>query len=369
MRRTPPLILGAGPAGCAAAIALARAGAAPILLDRDAEVRDSLCGGFLSWRTTAGLAHLGVDLRALGAHGVRRLRLFSGSLEAELALPAPAFGLSRCALDTALRERAVASGAHLEIDTGRSVKGHVVLGRKRKWSGNGLFLATGKHDVRGLPRQRRSADPALGLRLRLPPDATRQRLLAGRIELHLFAGGYCGMVLQEDGSANLCLAVRKSRLKGDPRGLVARWAEQSDAFAARLASDWPDADFDSIGAVPYGYLARRTDPGVFRLGDQAAVIPSLAGEGIAIALAGGTLAADFWLRGGAAAAPAYQSQFARYAAAPVKLASLAWTVAERPLLARPGVALAGRVPALVRGLMTGTRLDLPASLAPVRARP
>ena len=35
-----PIILGAGPAGSAAAIALAQAGACPLLLDRDAEVRD-----------------------------------------------------------------------------------------------------------------------------------------------------------------------------------------------------------------------------------------------------------------------------------------------------------------------------------------
>ena len=44
----PPLILGAGPAGCAAAIVLADHGLRPILLDRDAEARDQLCGGFLS---------------------------------------------------------------------------------------------------------------------------------------------------------------------------------------------------------------------------------------------------------------------------------------------------------------------------------
>ena len=78
MRRTAPLILGAGPAGCAAAIALAEAGAAPILLDRDEEARDQLCGGFLSWRTVAQLRALGVDPARLGARRVERLALFAG---------------------------------------------------------------------------------------------------------------------------------------------------------------------------------------------------------------------------------------------------------------------------------------------------
>jgi flavin-dependent dehydrogenase len=70
--------VGAGPAGCAAAIVLARAGARPTLIDRDAEVRDALCGGFLSWRTADRLRSLGVEPEALGAHSVERLILFGG---------------------------------------------------------------------------------------------------------------------------------------------------------------------------------------------------------------------------------------------------------------------------------------------------
>lgn len=36
-------------------------------------------------------------------------------------------------------------------------------------------------------------------------------------------------------------------------------------------------------------------PGLFRLGDQAGVIPSLTGDGVAIALHSGRLAAETWL--------------------------------------------------------------------------
>lgn len=99
MRRTAPLILGAGPAGCAAAIALARAGASPLLLDRDAEPRDALCGGFLSWRTAAQLRALGVDPARLGARPVAQLALFSGERDVVLPLPEASFGLSRRALE------------------------------------------------------------------------------------------------------------------------------------------------------------------------------------------------------------------------------------------------------------------------------
>ncbi|HZF94101.1 MAG TPA: FAD-dependent monooxygenase, partial [Allosphingosinicella sp.] len=49
MPRTRALIVGGGPAGAAAAIALARAGAAPELIERSAGPRDVVCGGFLGW--------------------------------------------------------------------------------------------------------------------------------------------------------------------------------------------------------------------------------------------------------------------------------------------------------------------------------
>jgi flavin-dependent dehydrogenase len=370
--RTDILIIGAGPAGCAAAIVLVQGGAAPILLDRDAEAREALCGGFLSWRTAQQLRALGVDPAALGAAPVERVALFASGRETTLALPAAAFGLSRHALDSALRTRAVALGASLEVGHARGIDGTTVLGRDRSWSGDGLFLATGKHDVRGEPRPRRSSDPALGLRLRLPATADRAALLAKRIELHLFRGGYAGIVLQEDGTANVCLALRKSRLAasgGDTTRLLADLADRHPAFAQRLGEDWQAAAVETIGAVPYGWIARSTAPGLFRLGDQAAVIPSLAGEGISIAVASGTMAARAWLARGAEGAVGYQREFARIAARPLAVARLAWSLAETPAAATLGLALARRVPPVLRWLIEGSRIAPVASLAHAAAAP
>jgi flavin-dependent dehydrogenase len=368
----PPLILGAGPAGCAAAITLAEQGLRPILLDRDAEPRDQLCGGFLSWRTAEQLHRLGVDPAALGASRVGEVALFDRHREVIAPLSAAAFGLSRRALDSALRERAVAAGAQFEIDAARSIEGGEVIGRHRKWTGDGLFLATGKHDLRGVGRPRPSRDPALGLRLRLPHSPARTRLLAGRIELHLFRGGYAGVVLHEDGSANVCLAVRKSLLArsgGDPTALLGHLGDNHPTFAARLADDWRSAPIESIGAVPYGWIARTTPPGQFRLGDQAAVIPSLAGEGISIALASGALAARTWLEHGADGAALFQRRMATEATAPLRAAGIARTLAERPLFARAGLALAARVPAALHWLIEASRIAPDASLAPSPSAP
>jgi menaquinone-9 beta-reductase len=366
VRRTAPLILGAGPAGCAAAIVLAEHGVRPILLDRDAEARDQLCGGFLSWRTAEQLRALGVDPVTLGASSVDQVALFAEGREVVTELPSLAFGLSRRALDTALRERAVAAGARLEIDAARGIDGGEVVGRERRWTGDGLFLATGKHDLRGIGRPRPSRDLALGLRLRLLATSARAELLAGRIELHLFAGGYAGVVLHEDGSANVCLAVRKSLLArsgGDPVRLLCDLGQQHPEFTKRLGDDWRTAAVETIGAVPYGWIARTTAPGHFRLGDQAAVIPSLAGEGISIALASGALAARIWLEHGSDGAALFQRRMADVAAAPLRAAGLARTLAESPLGARAGLALARRVPAALHWLIAASRIAPDAPLA------
>lgn len=320
----------------------------------------------MSWRTLAQLKQVGVQLDDLGGHPVHELRLFANNREASVSLPQPALGLSRHALDSRLRDTALAAGAKLEVDTIRTLAAGVAKGQRQDWQAESLFLATGKHDVRGQSRPRASDDPALGLRLRLPASAAREALLSRAIELHLFDGGYVGIVLQERGSANLCMAARKSALaqcSGDPALLVERLANDSPALAARLGSNWQEARIESIGAVPYGYIARQTEAGLFRLGDQAAVIPSLAGEGMAIAVASGALAARHWLDGGAASATAYQQAFAARAARPIRLAGIGWRAAESRLGSSLALSLARFAPGIVRQFAEMARIPATASLA------
>lgn len=354
-----PLILGAGPAGCTAAIKLAREGARPLLLDRSEDVGDLLCGGFLSWRTAAQLRATGCDPAAVGGWPVTRLRLFTGKHESSAPLPSTGYGLSRHALDSALRRAAIAAGAHIAFDYAKGVEPGLVHGRAKTWRGDAVFLASGKHDVRGLARPRTAADPALGLRLRIDRSAALARLVGDAIELHLFNGGYAGIVRQENGSVNICLAVRKSLLSdagGSPAALLNRLASSHPAFARRMDHADGQVRYDSIASVPYGFIGRSTEPGLFRLGDQAAVIPSLAGEGMSIAVASGLAAAQAYLAGGAAAAPAYQKAFARRAKRPVRTAQAVWYLAEKGWGASVLTGLAGLAPSLTGLVMQMSRI-------------
>ena len=349
MRRTAALIVGGGPAGSAAAIALARSGLEPKLIERTSGDRDIVCGGFLGWDALARLRRFGLDAQALGARPIHRVRLVAGARSVEAALPRAAAGLSRRKLDSALLAQAERAGAI--VTRGRTARGFEE-GRLRLDDGeaietDALFLATGKHELRGLARnlESRREPPAAGLRAALPPHPRLDRALAGIIELHLYDGGYAGLLLQEDGSANFCLSISRARLSaaGGPEGLVRELMREAPLLAERLGGDLPPA-WEAIAGVPYGWRAERTQPRLFRLGDQAAVIASLAGDGIAVALASGELAARAFLEGGRDAASSYQREFARRARRPVALAEILRHAAERNVTRRAMIGLLRLVP-------------------------
>ncbi|HVF94501.1 MAG TPA: FAD-dependent monooxygenase [Sphingomonas sp.] len=333
MRRTPALIVGGGPAGAAAAITLARAGMPHLLVERQRVTGDTLCGGFLSWRTLQSLAALGIEADAINPSAVTRVRIFAGTRTASADLPMAARSVSRRRLDTLLLDRAEALGAAVERGvTVRAVEDNAIrTADGATIAAEALFLASGKRDVRGLarPGTARGADPTLGIRVRLAPSRSLARALGHVIELHLFPGGYAGLAMQEDGSANLCLAVHDSRFRsaGGAEALLRALGNDHPMLGERLEGADMGAS-EAIANVPYGWRERRGAAGLFRLGDQAGVIPSLAGEGMGIALASGIAAADAYRRDGPAAAVDWQVGFARRAHRPIAVAGLVRSISE-----------------------------------------
>ena len=349
MRRTAALIVGGGPAGSAAAIALARAGVEAELVERTEGPHDTVCGGFLGWDALAALERLGLDPAALGARPIRRLRLISATRSVEVALPRLAAGLSRRTLDEALLAAAGLAGAI--VRRGRTVRAADLAGRRVRLddeeglAGEALILATGKHELRGGARPVDISTRPLGLRSAIEAGPALAGALEGVIELHLYDGGYAGLLMQEDGRANFCLSASRDRLKqaGGIEPLVDRLAEELPAFGKRLGQGEP-GPWSAVSGVPYGWRASATVEGVYRVGDQAAVIASLAGDGIAIALESGVAAAEAI----AAGKPAEQFQrvWARRARQPVGLAEVLRRSAENRMSRDAMMGLLGWFPAL-----------------------
>lgn len=361
------MIVGGGPAGATAAILLARSGRAVTLIERNAVATDKVCGDFLSVDAIAAVTALGVDLPALAPSPITTVRLVHGKRSATTRLPFAAVGVTRRALDAALLRQAEASGAVVlrgaPVRTIAQGNGSLKIdcGPMGRLVASTVFLATGKHDLRGIMRPARDTG-LVGLKMYYTLAPVQQAALCHHVELVLFTGGYAGLQLVEADKAVLCMLVPAARL----RAANGRWDDLLDSLKGecphlgdRLSEAKPLLQRPlAIAGLPYGYLhAHAVDDlaGVFRLGDQATVIASLTGDGVALALASATLATDMWLKADNATA-AYHDVWARRVRRQMRLASLAHRVCLAPA-AQPWVLRAGReLPWLMSLLASLTRM-------------
>lgn len=288
------LILGGGVAGCAASIALARQGRSVTLIEREPTPRHKVCGEFLSGEALEDLHALGIDVTSLGAVPINYVRLAAAKRAAEAPLPFPAASLTRKTLDTALIAEAIAAG--VRVERGRSVQSlnrtadnvwQATLDDGTAWEAATVFLATGKHDLRGYNRPK---DPErwVGFKTYYRLSRAQTMELSHASELMLYPGGYGGLQPVEGGMANLCCVVQ-NRYLADAGN---RW----ENFLRKMQQDCPHLAMRLAGAealldkpiavthIPYGFIRRTTEEGLYCIGDQAAVIPSFTGDGISIAL-------------------------------------------------------------------------------------
>lgn len=312
------IIIGGGPAGSAAAIHLARQGMPVRLLERHADPHHKVCGEFISYEAAHYLENFGLNLPALGAVPICHARFYNGEQELVFDLPFTAWSLSRCILDSALLKKAESVGTILERGTAvrrlsRAGDGWELLTSNSNESATlcakTIFLANGKHELRGWPRNvkgnvRATDNNFIGFKTHFRPGALQEMQWQNTVEIHLFNGGYAGLEPIENDGVNLCFLIKQEVYKacGGSWPAALNWLGCTSAHMkqrlANLTPLWHEPL--AVAGIPYGYIASPADavPNLFRLGDQAAVIPSFAGDGIAIALHTASLAAQIHIAGG-----------------------------------------------------------------------
>ena len=339
---TDVLVIGGGLAGSASAIRLASQGVRVTLVERDRGPQHKVCGEFLSGEALHYLDRLGINVSQLGAVQLQIVRLTGSGTPTESALPFPAMSLTRRSLDDALLRRAESAGVN--VRRGCAVERLVRVddawqasfATGENVSAAAVFLATGKHDLRGLPRPAGKQHGLVAFKMYWRLSAAQARSLGRAVELITYRDGYAGLQPVEDGLANLCCLVKAETLRNVGRnwaGLLAHMREYSPHLRERLHGAEPMlAKPLTIASLPYGFVRASSD-GLWYVGDQAAVIPSFTGDGMSLALHTAILAADSYLRG--ERADAYQRTVASQVSSQVGFA----TTVSRAIVNAPRAAL------------------------------
>jgi flavin-dependent dehydrogenase len=321
-------------------------------VEREAGPREKVCGEFLGADALACLATLGLDPFALGGVRIAGAQVARGTGAAGFALPFAAAALPRRVMDEALLDAAATAG--VIVRRGAAVRDAaregdawcLRLSDGTRLRAPHLALATGKHAMRGFVRPG-AAEGWIGAKLHL-----RLRAPLRAVTLLPCAGGYAGLQPSGDGAANLCAALSPGQgaVLHDAAGFVALVRGGSPLGAALLDGAVPLMQRPlAVAGVPYGFLHRDAtgaDPALWRLGDQFAVIPSLLGDGMAMAMAGGMAAAAAMLAGRPASV--FHAAWRRRLATPMRIAGLVGIVFRwRPGLFAGVVATAPGVARLV----------------------
>ncbi len=317
------VVVGAGPAGSAAAVALGRAGREALLFDKAAFPRDKPCGDLIGARAMAFARRLGIDEADLAPYGRLAGVLVTadgGSLD---LTPRTAVGrlplggtdariVPRFVFDHAMVRAACRAGASLERGTVREVgpadgDGRMVRvqagGGERLFRARGVVLAGGYgcRVASDVAADARPGDPARGIAMRgyvsgcsAPPD---------RIVFSLdrwVLPGYGWVFPLPNGGANVGVGTLAgpgrdgaehlrdlfARYTTDPASPAAGW------LAGAAMDDPPRAWALDLGPRRRKLVADR----LVVAGEAAALVGPLTGAGIAFALDSGALAGDVLAR-------------------------------------------------------------------------
>lgn len=307
------VIVGAGLAGSSLATVLSGLGWDVLLLERRHLPQHKVCGEFLSPESQASLWALGLYDTVAALHPVPmgRARLITPQGRSmEVALPGPAWGVSRFALDLALANAASRAGA--EVQMGVTVtevtpgeQGYSIAWRSEQQQttvqAQSVIVACGRHPVAALrPRSEQTVieQTHVGVKCHY-----RNIRMPSQVELYLFSGGYVGLAPVEDGQVNLCLLATRdafTRAGASIDGLLAAIVRWNPALQQRLAGGQivPET---KLAVAPVD-TERPATPweGLARVGDAVTMIPPLCGDGMAMALRSAELCAPLahdFLRG------------------------------------------------------------------------
>ncbi len=353
------VVVGAGPAGSAAAISAARMGANVALFEARPFPRHKVCGEFISPESLGLLAQLlggtpDAELLLADSPVIDHTRLLLGERMIEAPVSPAGLSVSRYNLDSLLWEAAQRSGVAVhpvcEVTASDGDGPFTVQTSSGSCLAKTLILAAGRWSQFTADRTLPPGPRWIGVKAHFhEPNAKRST------DLYFFDHGYCGVQPVAADTVNACAMVRSdcATSLSEVFALHPKLAERSAAWRALM---------QPVSTAPLVY--REPEPvrgNIVLVGDAAAFIDPFAGDGIAIALQSGREAAHrlgkFLARrislteAVAAYRLAYVRQFAPLILAAARMRSLF----ALPAIAKPAVFGLLQLPGLVPYLIRKTR--------------
>jgi menaquinone-9 beta-reductase len=362
------VVVGGGPAGCAAAISAARNGASVLVLERGRFPRHRVCGEFVSAESLDLLQNLlAPPHRRLIHHAPRitRGRIFVDGAELTAEISPAAASITRFDLDAALWDSCARVGVLRRTDcVVHPVEGagpFRVTTQPESFEARALINATGRWSNLTSAATRALATKArwIGLKAHFREVSSS----ASSVDLYFFEGGYCGVQpvspAGHNGSGmvvNACAMVRAE---------VATDLSEVFKLHATLrerSRNW-EPFMDPVSTSPLVFhTPEPVQNGMLQVGDAAAFVDPFIGDGISLALRSGDLAGNclsrfFSNECSLESAAADYSRLYQDRLAPVFRASsrlrnlLRWP----ELVRKPVLSILEKTPALTRRLVKMTR--------------
>lgn len=300
MMKTDFLLIGGGVAGLSAANHLADQGANVTLIEAGSYPAHKICGEFISPEALPILERWDI----VPPCTITTAEIITPKRRCTIALPRHAATLPRFILDEALAKRAENRGAciqtgvrveNIEIPTREGSPFLVTLESGEQWSAPNLLLSTGRIK-KVLPEQKEMQKFCyIGAKAHFEGVSIPEKLL-----MHLVPGAYFGIAPIGENRVNVAgiIACTQEEAK-NPRATLSSFLERADAIEIKktlssshcLFKDW------MVGPVPeFGIRDRALWPNTFLLGDAAGVIPPATGNGLAMGITSGILAAEYALK-------------------------------------------------------------------------